>query len=97
MRLESTARRTLSSPALEPQLVIDTFRLEDIRGAERLQSWLVVGNLHLRTPSKKSTPSIATRIRQVKEALKALGEVANLVGQPPVCQVLLGEPQGAEL
>ena len=90
MRLRSTALRTLSSPVVEPQLIIDTFHLEEIRGADRLQSWLVVGNLHVRTPGRRA-PSIVTRIRLVKEALKAVGDVANSVDQPLVCQVLVGD------
>ena len=91
LRLESTTCLTLSNRALEPKLVVDTFLLEHVRGADHLRAYLVVGNLHLRTPNKKSSPSVATRLRVVKEALQEIGSIASAVDLPSVCQVLLGD------
>jgi len=56
LRLESTTRLTLSNRALDPKLVVDTFLLEHVRGADHLRAYLVVGNLHLRTPQQQVQP-----------------------------------------
>ena len=84
---------TLSSIPLEPQLIVNVFEIE------KGQAFLVQGNLHIRCPHKK-TPSITTKKRMVREAMKCMEEVANSILCENVAIVFGGdcnlEPDQAE-
>ena len=78
----------LSSDALEPQLVISIFEvtLGDLAG------FALLGQLHVRTPSNKSTPSIATRQRMVREAMRHMESTQRDYACNPGALVLVGDP-----
>ena len=61
----------LSSPALQPQLVIMVFAVSAV-GHPQKHGLIISGNLHIRTPSGTKSPTLATRKRITNEALEAL-------------------------
>ena len=83
----------LSSPALEPQLVITVF---EVTHGQRC-AFLVLGNLHVRIPSASGSPSYSTRQRMVKEAMNHMELVPAYVASlnrgasQPAALVLVGD------
>ena len=66
----------VSAQVCEPQLVLTAVQMENDLGKAAM---MVVGNLRVRTPSGPKTPSMATRLRTVKEALRRMTEYAEMV------------------
>ena len=88
--LEEPTCVTLSSRALESQLVIWDFRVR-AHGHGGKVGRLLQGLLHIRTPSDQRRLSETTKKRQTKEALRELERMANrCVVQPAVC-ILTGD------
>ena len=78
----------LSIPELDPQLVVSIFLVS--RGTAT--SYLVVGNLHIRTPSgSKVGKKIPLRIKLVKEALHRIENIGKITTKKPCALVLLGD------
>ena len=67
----------LSSPALEPQLVVMVCAIAAAEHPDK-HGLLISGNLHILTPTGQKTPTKATRKRITKEALKALEGRASI-------------------
>ena len=78
----------LTSPALDPQLAIFQYV---VRLGEHWESALVIGNLHIRTPTGQKVPSVTTKQRICRNALEAIEHFAeSSVFQPAVC-ILCGD------
>ena len=67
----------LSSPALEPQLVVMVFAIAAAEHPDK-HGLLISGNLHIRTPTGQKTQTIATKKRITKQALRALEGRASM-------------------
>ena len=81
--------RLNSSEALEPQLVIYIFVVSSEK--DNLIGYLVVGNLHIRTPTTEKTPSFKTRYRLINEATDKIEEILFGGALQPAAGVLLGD------
>ena len=75
----------LPSPSLEPQLVIHAFEVK--RVGDNAQGFLLVGNLHIRTPQGKTTPSKIIRQRMTYLALQRLQDAARDFRDPALLLV----------
>ena len=72
----------------------DVFEV-DFRGAPQPAAdlfHLVLGNMHIRTPSGGPTVSLQTRRRMVSLALKHLSSLGQDLSNKPVVRVLVGDP-----
>jgi hypothetical protein len=77
----------LSSDILEPQLVVSVFDVLQQQHA----GYLLVGNLHIRTPQHQKNPTIATKQRMVREAMRELESYERNGAFQPAALVLLGD------
>ena len=81
----------LSSPALEPQLVVMVFAIA-AAGHPDKHGLLISGTLHIRTPTGVKTPTTATKKRITKEALQALegrASIASSGASQPTAPVIV--------
>lgn len=79
---------TLSNADLDPQLVVSSF--ETTRYVATCH--LIVGNLHVRTPFEyKDGTNIPQRLRMVKEAMRQMERMEQIIAKPNCTLVLLGD------
>ena len=81
----------LTSPALEPQLVVMIFAIA-AAGLPDHDGLLISGNLHIRTPTGQKSPTMSTRKRIAKEALQRLEQraaIASNGASQPIAPVLV--------
>ena len=73
--VRATTIKELPSPTLEPQLAVHYLRVK-LNGVDA-QSYMLVGNLHVRTPAARRTPGITARQSLVFWACRELEEYAE--------------------
>jgi len=78
-----------ASVALEPQLVLSSYAVTT--NVSEGEGMLFVGQLHIRTPNGKKSPTNQTKKRVVQEALNIMTNVANICVFQPVVAVLCGD------